>query len=127
MQEIVNVTTPKILEQQNKLIPMRITPTVVNLERHLKWEKKKVEKAMNEIIFENTELLVNTLVDIAIHERNPNAINSLLDRGFGRARQNIGLDGGANDKPIVFLPAELMAKYSIKEGTTNVYTPNEIP
>ncbi len=71
---------------------------------------------MNQVLLEHAVPLVETLVDIALRERNPNAINSLLDRAFGKARQNIGLDGGAEDKPIVFLPSTLMAKYQIKEG-----------
>lgn len=83
-------------------------------ERHLKWEKAKQEKMMNDILYEQTVPLVNALVDIALTERNPTAINSILDRAYGKARQNIGLDGGAEDKPIVFMPAELMAKYAIK-------------
>jgi hypothetical protein len=96
--------------------------SVKNLERYLKWEKQKVQKEMNNLIYQHAVPLTETLIDIAISERNPNAINSLLDRGFGKARQNIGLDGGAEDKPIVFLPAELMAKYSIEKG---VYVPKE--
>lgn len=87
-----------------------------NHERALKWEKVKVEKAMNDVILEKAIPLAEKLIEIAL-EGNPNAINSLLDRAFGKARQNIGLDGGATDKPIVFMPAALMAKYAIKAGT----------
>ena len=87
-----------------------------NHERHLKWEKVKVEKAMNDVILEKAIPLAEKLIEIAL-EGNPNAINSLLDRAFGKARQNIGLDGGATDKPIVFMPAALMMKYAIKAGT----------
>lgn len=85
-----------------------------HLENHLAWEKKRVEQAANKLIFTKAEELVSTLISIAIDERNPQAINSLLDRGFGKARQNIGLDGGATDKPIVFMPAVLMDKFAIK-------------
>ena len=87
-----------------------------NHERHLKWEKVRVEKAMNDVILEKAIPLAEKLIEIAL-EGNPNAINSLLDRAFGKARQNIGLDGGATDKPIVFMPAALMTKYAIKAGT----------
>ena len=87
-----------------------------HLENHLAWEKKRVEQAANKLIFTKAEELVETLISIAITERNPQAINSLLDRGFGKARQNIGLDGGATDKPIVFMPAVLMDKFAIKQA-----------
>lgn len=90
---------------------------ITKVERFVKWEKAKVEKAATEIILKNATTLVDTLVDIAITDRNPNAINSLLDRAFGKARQNIGLDGGAVDKPIVFMPAQLLTKYNITPGT----------
>lgn len=90
---------------------------LANFERHLKWEKVKEEKAMNQIILAHVAPLTERLIDIALREGNPNAINSLLDRAFGKARQNIGLDGGAPDKPIVFMPASLMAKYEITPGT----------
>ncbi len=97
-------------------VPMKKS-SLVNLERHLKWEKQKVEKAMNQVILEKAVPLAETLIDIALNERNPNAINSLLDRAFGKARQNIGLDGGAEDKPIVFMPSSLMVKYGIEAGS----------
>lgn len=87
---------------------------LTNKERFFKWEKEKTEKAMNDLIYSSATELVETLISIAIDDRNPNAINALLDRGFGKARQNIGLDGGAPDKPIVFMPAQLMEKYAIK-------------
>lgn len=90
---------------------------IIKKQNFLKWEKAKVDKAVNQIILKNAEELVDTLVDIAINDRNPNAINSLLDRAFGKARQNIGLDGGAEDKPIVFMPAQLLTKYNITPGT----------
>lgn len=83
-------------------------------ERYLKWEKAKADKAVNQLILAHATELTETLIAIAVEDRNPNAINSLLDRAFGKARQNIGLDGGAEDKPIVFMPAQLMAKYAIK-------------
>lgn len=87
---------------------------IIKKQNFLKWEKQKVDKQVNQLILAKAEDLTNTLIDIAIGDRNPNAINSLLDRAFGKARQNIGLDGGAEDKPIVFMPAQLMDKYKIK-------------
>lgn len=38
------------------------------------------------------------------------AIDSLFDRTFGKARQNIGLDGGEEGRPILIMPPELMQK-----------------
>lgn len=90
---------------------------VVKANRYAKWEKAKVDKAVNQLILANATELTKTLIEIAVEDRNPNAINSLLDRAFGKARQNIGLDGGAEDKPIVFMPAQLMAKYNITPAT----------
>jgi len=85
------------------------------LERSIKWEKTKVEKAVKQIIFKEAENLVHALIDIGINDRNPAAINSLLDRGFGKASQNIEIDAGQGNRPIIFLPAELMIRHSIEQ------------
>lgn len=87
--------------------------SVKKIERFMKWEKNKAEKAVNQIIYDNATLLTNRLIQIGLEDGNPQAINSLLDRAFGRARQNIGLDGGEQNKPIIFMPAELMARHGI--------------
>ncbi len=89
--------------------------SLAKLERALKWEKQKQDVAMNALIVAKAVPIVNKLIEIGM-EGNPNTLNSLLDRAFGKARQNIGLDGGATDKPIVFMPASLMTKYAIREG-----------
>lgn len=89
---------------------------VEKYESALKWEKVKVEAAMQQIILAKAVPLAKTLIDIALTERNPNAINTLLDRAFGKSSQNIN-HGGQPDNPIVFLPATLMHKYKIHEGT----------
>ena len=85
------------------------------LERAIKWEKTKVEKAVKQIIFQNAEQLVHTLIDIGVNDRNPAAINSLLDRGFGKAAQTMEIEAGNNNRPIIFLPAELMIRHSIEQ------------
>lgn len=85
------------------------------LERSIKWEKDKVEKAVKQRIFERADELVQTLIDIGISDRNPNAINSLLDRGFGKASQNVEIQAGEGNRPIIFLPAELMIRHSIEQ------------
>lgn len=87
---------------------------LANLERHLRWERQKQDRAVNTKILEKAEEIVDTLLNIGIADRNPTVLNSLLDRAFGRSRQNIGLDGGAEDKPIVFMPASLMQRHAIK-------------
>ena len=91
--------------------------SLANHERHLKWEKVKIDRQVNQLILAQAATITETLLDIGINERNPNVLNSLLDRAFGKARQNIGLDGGAEDKPIVFMPAVLLQKYGIQAGT----------
>lgn len=93
-------------------------------ERTLKWEKAKTKRVMDDIIYEHTVPLVETLIDIAITERNPLAINSLLDRGHGSSSKNVNI-GGQQDNPIVFLPATLMTKYKIHEGTYVPIPPQE--
>lgn len=85
-----------------------------NHERHLRWEKNKVDKAVNQVLMESAVPIAQMMVEVALTDRNPNVGDKILDRLLGKARQNIGLDGGADDKPIVFMPAQLMAKYAIK-------------
>lgn len=96
-----------------------------NHERSLKWEKHKMDKAVNEKILAHAEEITDALIEIGLEDRNPNVLNSLLDRAFGKARQNIGLDGGAEDKPIVFMPAVLLDKYKIKAGEYKELHPPE--
>lgn len=96
-----------------------------NHERSLKWEKQKMDKAVNEKILAHAEEITDALIEIGLEDRNPNVLNSLLDRAFGKARQNIGLDGGAEDKPIVFMPAVLLDKYKIKAGEYKELHPPE--
>jgi hypothetical protein len=113
---IAIATTSKLLAQ-----PEMRKVSIANKERYLNWEKKKAQKVMNDLIYAYAEPLTEELIDIAIIERNPNAINSLLDRGFGKANQNVN-HGGQPNNPIVFLPSVLMDKYRIQEG---VYKPIE--
>lgn len=92
-----------------------------NYERHLMWEKKSVEKEMNQVIMSKAIPLAKKLIDAGL-EGNVMAINSLFDRVFGKARQNIGLDGGAEDKPIVFMPAQLLEKYALNNQAQELLT-----
>jgi len=81
-------------------------------EKALKWEKQKAEKAMNKLIVENAEALMSVLIARGL-EGDITAIDKALDRGFGKVRQNIGVDGGAEGAPILFMPAGLVEKYNL--------------
>lgn len=107
----------------NTHLPVMRKSQVQKYESALKWEKVKVEAAMQQVILAQAVPLAETLIDIALNDRNPNAINTLLDRAFGKSSQNVNI-GGQPDNPIVFLPATLMHKYKIHEGT---YKPIEPP
>ena len=98
--------------------------SVKNLERALRWEKEKEKKAMNQIIMEQMRPLTETLIDIALTDRNPNAINSLLDRAFDKAAAPAVLDiqGEIQHKHVVFMPAQLMEKYAIEQAKEKIKT-----
>lgn len=116
MSEILKPNSPTVMRKSS----------LKNHERALRWEKQKIDKAVNQKILERATDIVDVLIEIGIDDRNPNVLNSLLDRAFGKARQNIGLDGGAEDKPIVFMPGVLMAKYEIKAGKyTEIDSPTD--
>lgn len=85
------------------------------LERSLKWEKMKVDRKVNELILEKAEEITKELLRIGLEESNPNVLNSLLDRVFGKAAQAVVHEGNP-DKPIVFMPASLMEKYQIAQA-----------
>lgn len=83
-----------------------------NHERGLRWEKKKVDKAVNEIIYKKAEKIVEVMADQALTGSFQHGAY-LLDRAFGKARQNIGLDGGEDGSPVVFMPATLIHKFAL--------------
>lgn len=85
------------------------------LERSLKWERQKVNKKVTELILEKAEVITNELLRIGLEESNPNVLNSLLDRAFGKSAQSVVHEGNP-DNPIVFMPASLMEKYAIKQA-----------
>jgi hypothetical protein len=85
------------------------------LERALKWERAAINKKVNNLLLEKAEIITETLIDIGLSERNPNVLNSLLDRAFGKAAQAVVHEGNP-DKPIVFMPAVLMEKYQIQQA-----------
>lgn len=84
------------------------------LEKALIWEKKKVDKAVQQLILARAEEIVNVQIDAAI-SGNLQAGQYLMDRTFGKARQNLGIDGGEDGAPIVFMPAVLIDKFNLNE------------
>ena len=95
-----------------------------NHERYLKWERQKIDRAVKVQILEKAELITETLLDIGINDRNPNVLNSLLDRAFGKAAQSLVHEGNP-DNPIVFMPASLIQKYEIKNAEYEELPPSE--
>lgn len=82
------------------------------LEQSLKLDKKKAEQAMEKVIYENVHGIVSSMVAEATQGSYQHA-SYLLDRAFGKARQNIGIDGGEEGAPIVFMPASLVTKFAL--------------
>lgn len=56
----------------------------------------------------------------------PELLKFLLEQIFGKARQNIGLDGGEEGTPVMFVPAEIINKNHLMEET-NVPVVEETP
>lgn len=47
------------------------------------------------------------------------AIDSMWNRAIGKVRQNVGLDGGDDGVPIMFIPSEIAKKNDINTTTEN--------
>lgn len=47
------------------------------------------------------------------YRKDPRSRNHITEMIDGKARQNIGLDGGAEGAPIVFAPASLLKKHGL--------------
>lgn len=73
-------------------------------------------KLSDHLSAEEIELLVS-IAKRKAEEGDTNMMKFILEQIFGRARQNIGLDGGEDGKPIVFIPSEIAHKNDI--GTEN--------
>lgn len=85
---------------------------VNKLENTIKWQKRLVDKAVEQIVLSKAEEIINVQVGAAL-QGNLQAGQYLLDRTFGKARQNIGLDGGEEGAPIIFMPASLINKFAL--------------
>lgn len=83
-------------------------------EKDLKYSKQKAEREINQLIFAEGKNIVQAFVDQAKGGSYQHGAY-LLDRAFGKARQNIGLDGGSDGAPIVFIPTALVEKFNLKE------------
>lgn len=82
------------------------------LETYMKFEKKKVELQVQQQLFEKASEITDALIKRAL-VGDVNAINSAMDRMFGKSKQTMDIDtGGA---PIVFMPAVLVEKFQLAE------------
>jgi hypothetical protein len=104
---------------------------IKDLEKSLKLDKRRAEMAMEKAIYENTTKIVEAMVTEAEAGSYQHGAY-LLDRGFGKARQNIGIDGGEAGAPIIFMPAALISKFNLdkpieaeKIEEPNVYSTEE--
>lgn len=80
------------------------------IETFLKWEKQKVEKAVQQQLFTRATEITDALIARAL-QGDVNAINTTYDRMFGKTKQQVDIDtGGA---PIIFMPAVLMDKFGL--------------
>ncbi len=83
-----------------------------NHERALKWHKKEIEEAVKQQLFADAKPITEALIQRA-KEGDIAAIKESYDRMFGKVRQNIGLDGGEDGTPIVFMPTALVHKFAL--------------
>ena len=83
---------------------------VKGIEASLKWDKKKAEKAMEELIYKETASIVGAMIDHAKEVSFQHA-SYLLDRGFGKAKQAVDIESGG--QPVVFMPAVLINKFGL--------------
>lgn len=97
-----------------------------NIEKSLKWDKKKVDKAIEQLILARAKEIVEVQIEAAT-SGSLQAGQYLIDRTFGKARQNIGLDGGQEGSPIVFMPSTLVDKFKLNEPIKKIGEIDIIP
>jgi len=83
---------------------------VKGIEQSLKWDKKKAERAMEELIYQETAGIVGAMIEHA-KEGSFQHASYLLDRGFGKAKQQVDIESGG--QPVVFMPAVLINKFGL--------------
>lgn len=92
-------------------------------ENVLKWEKKQVDKQVQQLILAKAEEIAATQINLAL-EGNAQVGQYLLDRAFGKARQQIGLEGSEAGSPILVMPSVLVNKFNLNTiGKSEEQTP----
>lgn len=91
-----------------------------------KLEKKAREKFIDEYIQKLTEALpqITPVLIQKASEGDMNAIKEVNDRVMGKARQNIGLDGGEKDKPISITGINYIQPNGNPDNSNNETTPS---
>lgn len=84
--------------------------TLREKEKSLIWDKKRAEKVMNDLIFQETSTIVQAMVDQA-KEGSFQHASYLLDRAYGKAKQQVDIESGG--QPIIFMPTALVAKFGL--------------
>lgn len=74
---------------------------------------EKTREYIAKRVLEENEPIVSKAIDQA-KAGDKSAREWLYDRGFDKVRQNVGLDGGEEGSPIVFLPFEIADKNNIE-------------
>lgn len=91
-----------------------------------KLAKKAREKFIEEYIQNLTEALpqITPVLIQKASEGDMNAIKEVNDRVMGKARQNIGLDGGDKDKPISITGINYIQPNGNSDNSNNEATPS---
>lgn len=84
--------------------------SIKGLEKSLIWDKKRAEKVMNDLIYEETSTIVQSMVEQA-KEGSFQHASYLLDRAFGKAKQQVDIESGG--QPIIFMPTALIQKFAL--------------
>lgn len=88
-------------------------------EKSLKWDKKIAERKMEEQIGKEVQAIVQAMATEAKSGSFQHG-SYLIDRVFGKTRQNIGIDGGQDGAPIVFMPSTLVAKFALDKPLSSI-------
>ncbi len=94
-----------------------------NHERALRWEKKAVEKRVEDLLLKRAEPIAEAMATAA-EQGSFQSQAYVLDKLFGKARQNVGIDGGQDGAPIVFMPSVLVKKFALDEPTKKIGEPD---
>lgn len=95
-----------------------------NHERALKWEKQKVDKAVNQILLSRAEEITEKLVERAL-EGDLGAITSALDRAVGKVKQVSEVEHTGTT--MVFMPQALVDKFALdKPIESNIIEATEV-